>query len=564
MPELSAEEVPLQRVFSSEYNFSIPAYQRPYAWQQEQALDLVNDLDEARRSNPHDPYFLGSIVLVKSKDRPEAEVVDGQQRLTTLTLLLAILRDMSEDEDHGRDLDEMIRQRRQAVKGLAERVRLTPRPKDADFFAKHVQEPGSTATLAGLKPDELETDAQRAVQANARALRHRLEELSEQERFALAEFLAQRAFLVAVRTEDFDSAHRIFGVMNARGLDLSPTDIFKSKVIGAIKDAGGDDSSYSDTWEDVEEALGRDDFADLFLHIRLIESKQRGRHSLLREFPEQVLNEYLPSDGPRFIDELLVPSAKAYEQIRDANYSASSGADRVNKWFARLSQLDNNDWRAPALWAMRTHGTDPEWLDRFFKKLERLAASMFIRRVWTTPRVTRYVELLRQLDDDGADLEAAAFELTAEEQADTISLLDGDVYLSPKTRKYVLLRLDEVMAGQAGVRYDHPIITVEHVLPQSPAEHSEWRNWFTDDERETWTHRLANLVLLNQVKNSEAQNYEFEVKKRKYFSGASGSTPFALTSQVLSHTSWDADVLKQRQGELLALLMREWSLSTGD
>ena len=101
-------------------------------------------------------------------------------------------------------------------------------------------------------------------------------------------------------------------------------------------------------------------------------------------------------------------------------------------------------------------------------------------------------------------------------------------------RKYVLLRLDDLLAKQPGVSYQHKMITVEHVLPQNPKDSSVWKPDFTDDQRLQWTHRLGNLVLLNRAKNSEAQNYDFAKKKENYFTGANGSAIFALTTQVLA------------------------------
>ncbi|MGW2893212.1 HNH endonuclease family protein [Streptomyces sp. NPDC001212] len=193
------------------------------------------------------------------------------------------------------------------------------------------------------------------------------------------------------------------------------------------------------------------------------------------------------------------------------------------------------------------------------RALERLSASMFVRRVYTTPRVTRYAELLRQLDE-GQGLASPALELRDDEKAETRARLDGDLYLVGKIRKYVLLRLDELLARGQGVTYDHPLITVEHVLPQNPKADSQWGGLFDEEQRAQWTHRLGNLVLLNRAKNSAAQNYDFAAKKAKYFTGRGGVVPFALTSQVLQHVEWTPEVLKARQEELLGVLFEEWRL----
>ena len=78
MKQLVASEEPLVKIFSSDYDFVIPDYQRPYSWGDEQALQLIDDLVDALERAPDEPYFLGSIVLVKDKALASADVIDGQ------------------------------------------------------------------------------------------------------------------------------------------------------------------------------------------------------------------------------------------------------------------------------------------------------------------------------------------------------------------------------------------------------------------------------------------------------------------------------------------------------
>jgi hypothetical protein len=555
--KISAGELPLHKVFCSDFDFRIPNYQRPYAWKAEQASQLLADLTDALDRGSDEPYFLGSVVLVQAAGSSAAEVIDGQQRLTTLTILLAILRDLTDSADLALELEKMIREPGAIIGSRPARPRISLRDRDAAFFEEHVQSPQSIPGLLGMLPDALESDAQRAVHVNAAALHEVLQSWTEERRLALAQMLGERTILVVVSTPDQASAHRIFSVMNARGLDLSPADIFKATVIGDLDADLGE--KYAEKWESAEDALGRDDFADLFLHIRMVFAKERARVELLREFPRQVLSSYLPGNATGFVDGVLVPYADAYEQIRDSSYMSHAGAEKVNAWFRRLRQLDNNDWRPPALWALRRHHDDPAWLDSFFRSLERLAASMLIRRVYATPRASRYADLLRQLDG-GAGLDADALDLSDSDRAETIRQLDGEIYLAAGVRKYVLLRLDEVLAGNPGVTYDHPLITVEHVLPQHPRGDSAWTADFTPDQLVLWTHRIANLVLLNRRKNAEAQNFDFARKKAAYFVSSTGVAAFALTTQVISSASWTPEVLQYRQENILSRLSAEWAL----
>ncbi|MER5633473.1 DUF262 domain-containing protein [Streptomyces nitrosporeus] len=556
MAQLEAHEVPLHKVFCSDYDFRIPDYQRPYAWQPEQAQQLLSDLEEALLRGDGEPYFLGSLVLVKDSAATAADVIDGQQRLTTLTILLAVLRDLAQQPDVVTNLVAMISEPGNTVLGLKAKPRLTLRPRDADFFHQHVQTAGSVPVLLQLNPHNLRSDAQRAVQANAKVLHDALSSWSDEQRLALCTLMGVRTFLVAVSTPDLESAHRIFSVMNSRGLDLSPADIFKAQTIGEIDEEVSE--IYARRWEDAEESLGREDFSDLFLHIRMIFSGERARQELLKEFQSQVLSRYKGGRAREFVDEVLVPYAEAFTVIRDRTYSAGEGSSEVNRWFRRLLQLDNNDWWPAALWALRSHGDDPAWLIGFFRSLERLAASMFIRRVYTTPRVLRFAELLKELTD-GKGLEAPSFELTENERAETMRRLNGDVYHELRTRRYVLLRLDGLVSENDVVAtYDAPRITVEHVLPQHPAPESQWRADFTMSQRVLWTHRLANLVLLSRTKNSQVQNLDFAAKKKRYLK--QGVVTFPLTTQVLGQKTWTPEHLEKRQAELLSLLAEEWRL----
>jgi hypothetical protein len=556
---LKAAEIPLGKLFSNDFDFVIPEYQRPYTWGTDETMQLLSDLQSALERDTDEPYFLGSVVLVKEEGDTKSEVIDGQQRLTTLSLILGVLRDLVDNPNMSRAIHEFLE--KPAVEWDDDQPatpRLALRPRDKRFFNEYVQTVDGTAQLVDISNNVTETDSQRAIRDNAKALRAELEGWDQEQLKALFKMMGARTFMVTVSTPDLNSAYRIFSVMNSRGMPLAPPDIFKSQVIGAIPDS--DKQHYADLWEKLEEDLGRDEFANLFLYIRAVSSQTRAVRSLLTEFPEQVLNKYLlADDGKGFIKEVLEPYARADVRLNSADFAGADWAG-VNAWLKRLGQLDNDDWRPVALWALKHHGDDPVFLEAFLQKLERLAASMLLRRLYATPRAQRYMELLSQLVE-GTGIDSPAFELSDREKEESIHTLDGELYTYTRIRKYVLLRLDSALANDPGASYDHNLITVEHVLPQTPSEGSDWLQDFTEDEREYWTHRLGNLLLLNRRKNSQAQNYDFEKKKEAYFTSNSGVAVFALTTQVLQEPVWTPEVIERRQADLKALLIKEWQLS---
>jgi hypothetical protein len=556
---IEASEHPLQKVFSSDFDFFIPLYQRPYAWTTKEAGELIGDLldnmgDLKSPVEDTNPYFLGSVVLVKG-DLPNADVVDGQQRLATLTILFAAFRKLlTAPEAEG--LTTLLYETANPILGTENRYRLTLRHQDADFFRTYIQDVGGIEKLKPLNAAAL-TDSRKNMRENALLFIQEAEKLTPERRSRLIQFAARRCYLVVVSTPDFSSAYRIFTVLNNRGLNLTYSDILKAELIGTLPQTA--QTAYSSKWEDTEDALGREGFQELFAHIRMIYRKVKLGETILQEYKKYIVP--VGTDAAKFIDDVVLPYADAYDVIRTTSYQSPSGADAVNAILKWLNQIDNFDWVPPALVYVSENMDKAARLLKFLADLERLAAGQMILRRNINERTSRYARVLTDVQQD-KDLFVAdsPLQLTDVEKQDISTTLDGDLYLEPKIRLYVLLRLDsELSKGQA--TYNYPTITVEHVLPQTPAPGSVWVQWFpTEDLREKYTHRLGNLVLLPRRKNSEAQNFDFDVKKQKYFSSAKGVSSFALTSQVLKETNWTPGIVGNRQTQLLGTLKRLWRL----
>lgn len=555
---IEAKEQELKRIFSDDYLFEIPAYQRPYAWTTEQVTELLDDLLTAMSDDGEmeevSPYFLGSIVLIKDPTRALAQVVDGQQRLTTLTILFCVLRELTEDKGASDSLDKYVCEKGDKFAGSEDRFRLSLRERDRSFFREEVQTAGRLPSF--LKQDKARlTDSQQRMHENAEYLLKQLTRLEQAKRDRLTMFLVQRCYLVVVSASDRNSAYRIFSVMNDRGLDLSPTDILKADIIGTMPEAIR--TTYTDQWEEIEEELGREDFRDLFAHIRMIHVKSKARGNLHQEFQDGVLNKV---NGCQFIDNVLTPLSEAYQIVSRAAYESTGDAESVNAYLRYLGRLDNYDWVPPAISFFESQRNDGDALHTFFRDLERLAYALFIVRENINVRISRYANVLRAIErGDNLFAEESALQLSADEKLTVLSALDGPVYRQTRVRMPLLLRLDSLLADR-GATYEHKVLSIEHVLPQTPATDSIWLKWFPEEEdRELWTHRLANLVLLSRQKNTQAQNFDFERKKQEYFQ-RKGVAAFALTSQVLSKAEWTPDVLEDRQSDLIRRLGSEWRL----
>jgi hypothetical protein len=363
---------------------------------------------------------------------------------------------------------------------------------------------------------------------------------------------------VIVSTADEDSAYRIFSVLNSRGLDLSATDILKAKIIGGIPDKQRD--GFTKKWEDAEEELGRDDFNTLFAHIRTVYRKAKAKETLLKEFEEYVTEVKSPI---KFIDGVLLPMVQAFSELSASAYSAPSYADKVNTHLRWLNRLEFNDWVPPALAFFVRHRENPVAMETFVRDLERIAYYMLVTSKGVNDRIDRFAKITTEIET-GKDLTADSsnLQLQPPEQLAFFDKLNGPIYetLSAKARTPVLLRLDSLLSG-GGATYDYSVITVEHVLPQTPKVGSTWLEWFPDQsERLNAVHRLGNLALLTRRKNAQASNWDFDRKKDSYFR-RDGVSPFVMTTQVIDEAQWLPSVVNERQAKLMTIFEKHWRLS---
>ncbi len=556
-------EYPLSKIFSSEFNYNIPSYQRPYSWTIQEAGILFDDLyDFYKNENKEENYFLGSIVLIKQDDYPKSDVIDGQQRLTTLTILLAVIAHSLSDSDDRDEFKSYINEKGIKSQGIKPKPRLKIRERDNNFFKSYIQEL-KIDELTSLKPDSQDTEAKANIIRNAQILQQKINDTfaNEADIFDFGSFLVQRCYLVVVSTPSQQSAFRIFSVMNSRGMNLLATDIIKSDVIGKINEDNRDD--YTDKWEEIETQLGRDDFNDLFGHIRMIKMKSKAKKSLQEEFYKYVLTDINNDTAIEFIDDVLEPYSDAYNIIRKAIYTSTENAEKVNNILRWLNRIDNSDWLPPAMVFYCNHKTESDILLTFFEKLERLASYMRMTSFDINHRIERYARLISDLQDENDDsIYGESIELSASEQNEFISELNSDIYkMTGAKRNYLILRLDAFLSDGAA-SYKSNVLSIEHVLPQTVSPGSEWDKTWTDvDDRSYWLNKIGNLIPLTKRHNSKAQNYDFKTKKEKYFKNTdAGVTSYALATDVLNYDEWTPDIVKERQTKLIDAYKKGWNL----
>jgi uncharacterized protein DUF1524 len=292
----------------------------------------------------------------------------------------------------------------------------------------------------------------------------------------------------------------------------------------------------------------------------MIHERDKPRLALEAGFPKFV--KLFVSDADKFVTNMLEPIADAYALLRDSKRVEQQFGIEAAKAVRSLGRIDNKDWLPPALLRLwkREPGSNGV-VAEFLVQLERLAYFLFVTRRGINDRIGRFARVMDEFDPrDGQGDESEGLVLTQAEQAEFIAALDGPLYPKSRVCKAVLQRLDEALSS-GGASYDN-LISIEHVLPQTVEENSEWASLFSDQTtRDEWTHRLANLVFLTHRINIRASNWGFEKKKREYFGSAEGASPFVITQGVLKTEEWTPGHLAERQDIMLRKLATIWYLN---
>lgn len=558
--KITGKEYPLSKIFSADFEYHIPGYQRPYAWTEEETGILFDDLYEFFQTEAIDNYFLGSIVLIKDENKPYADVIDGQQRLTTLSILFSVMANSFHTEAYRNNCKKYLQEEGNILEGIAAQPRIFLRDWDQDFFSKYIQDIQLDA-LVQIDPVTLDTEAKRHIQKNCTVLREKFSEVfnDENDLLKFTQFILTRCFLVVVSTPNQESAFRVFSVMNSRGLDLLPTDIIKSMTIGKLpKD---EEQKYTEKWEELENLTGRDGFNEVFTHTRTIFAKERPKKNLLDEFKEYVIKQTSPKS---LVDEYLIPYTEAYVCLKNCEFSSTQNAEEINELLLWLNKTNNHDWMPPAIKFLTDRKNDSVYILWFIRKLERLASYLLVTAKDVNQRMERYKWILVEMEsrpDNNLTAPLENIELTDWEKQQFIDALNGEIYsMTAKRRNYIIQRLDSFLSD-GGATYNTKLFTIEHVLPQHPSADSEWMKLWPDTQTQRfWLNKIANLVPLTRQRNSAAQNYDFNTKKIKYFQSKNGTSSYTLTTQVINIAAWTPEVVEARQKDLEEIFISKWDL----
>ena len=367
-------------------------------------------------------------------------------------------------------------------------------------------------------------------------------------------FLFQQVFIISVSTNNEADAFRLFEVLNDRGVRLRNSDILKASNLREIE-GENDKKKYAKDWENWDNKFD-DDFDTFISHIRAILLKKKAKKRLVEEFESIYKNNLLEKGVATF--NLFAKYDEIYSEIIAGSISNQYEYKKIGNLIILMEKTFPFDiWIPPILAYFEKFGKND--LFPFVRKINNLASYQWIVGNTHNKRVADMFKIINIIEDS-----TKSEDILTNEQLNCVNIDELKNRLNENISKkkfcrYILYKL-EYMNLEQGYDLQMPkYLSVEHVLPQNPNENSQWKRDFTEEEREEWTNKLGNLVLISTCKNSKLGNSDFKIKKERYFEKSSSVLP--RISKVLNTEKWNLETLKKFHEENLNLLIDDYKFS---
>lgn len=555
---LSTRTVNFGELMGNGKRYRVPPFQRDYSWQEEQWEDLWNDLLDLR-IDPDSSHYMGAIVVEAKSDR-EYLVIDGQQRIATLSILaIAVLDALKTLESNGidakknRERVEVLRVRFVGDKDPASlnyASKLAMNAADDDFYQDFLVNTQTPPNLRRLP------SSQRLLWEAFLYFRRRIQQDPALATFgeALATMLdshvARQLLFIQIAVDDETNAYTVFETLNARGLELTSTDLLKNYLFSRVS-SSNDVAAMARKWQRVIEPVDQRNFPEflryylMFRHAKV--RQQRLFQTVRKEVPDAA-------SAFRLLDELH-RFAHVYSALRDSSHEHWDDRPEC-KVFVRALKL------------FRVHQPFPVLMAGF----EYLVPAEFQRLMKLIVAISYRYTVICGLNTN--DLEPA-YHAAAKGIVEGTSTTAGQAYQSmreiyvadekffqdfalkrlnasgaqKKIAKYTLCMLESEVS-RAHLDFETDNGTIEHILPKNPDD--TWLEDFPAERQQSFVDRIGNLALLEPSRNRDVGNADFPTKCHAY-----KESGYHLTRDVVCD-AWSVPQIEERQKRMAKVALRVW------
>ncbi|GAA9843502.1 DUF262 domain-containing protein [Helicobacter pylori] len=589
---IKGEAYQLKDILATEFGayYQIPSYQRPYQWTEKNCEKLLDDLFSSYEYYKESDYFCGSLVLIAtdtdSATKAETyDIVDGQQRLSTFILLAKVLATLYDKDLNKTSRDFLEKSLGDTDEEKRERLDFNTigsnAKKDFQNALKFLDDPNASNGKDS-------TEVKNNYLKNAICLENYLRKKEIEDINAFIKWLYHKVIFIKTTCPNISMALRIFSVLNARGLPLHAIDVFKVELLKKLTKEK-DQEEFVSRWNDLYRKCSDNELK--ILKDKDLEKKKKGKEKKQdRNAAETLFSWYLdylnPVTGRKKMEERLADQFEKLDKtpleylksVEDFYNAYCKILEMSDRYAHLLSYVATDSWRV-ILCTSLLHGYNNQEIEDLKKLLVKFyyqnwvagktqsqigqTCYNIIKALKEKQSVENIASIVKEyLDDDNNKITQNFRE----------KLKDDHLYEKHKKAsknswlKPILILVEYFMSDDdcpKRIQMDENL-HVEHILPKKPALSSQWAKDFSEEERELYTHSLANLTLLGGEKNTTASNRDFKDKKKIYMGEEirlnkkktfKMMTCYNITKDIAyRYTEWTPKSLETRKEKLIKII----------
>ncbi|MBZ7953780.1 DUF262 domain-containing protein [Campylobacter sp. W0018] len=550
---LNTETLTLNDLFSKDRTYSVPKYQRNYSWDEDQWEDLWSDIEDLEKSNY--PHFMGSVVLQETKDIKNIDIIDGQQRLSTLSIFIAAVIAYIDDLVK-KDKDKIDNEKRKEIfnkkyLGYESSTTLKIVPKltlnktNNNFFTTYIinQNIPNKSTLADA--DKSNLLLHKAFGFFQRKIK---EKFQKEDGKKIAEYVEmigeQLKFIVIVVQNELD-AYVLFQTLNARGAELTAADLLKNYFLSLLKNDSEALEQANAMWEDINNKISTEKIPDFLRSVVNFQTDSVTKNRLFKEVRKDIKTS---EKAFSFISKLHNLSS-LYLALQNSNHNSwNEFSQQDAKYYIDILELLRFKSSLPLLLVAKEKIINDQEFTKILKvcailsirysisktrtnKLEsnynKIACNIFYDKYKNTNEIIKALKLI-DIDDNDFKKSFSIYSKKATSGNDA------------KIVKFLLVNIERHLSG--GI-CDEQLATVEHILPSS-----------SKDEK---VHKLGNYILLEEKYNQQLKNKNFKEKINIY-----SQSNFKLAQYVSREFKvWDAKSIQKYQNFLADQALAIWKIN---
>jgi uncharacterized protein with ParB-like and HNH nuclease domain len=554
---LNANTISFGEIISGDNIYQVPLFQRDYSWKEDNWDDLWLDINNAIESNTR--HYMGSIVLIK-KEKKNLEIIDGQQRVTTLSILiLSCIRFINEFIEQN--IDKANNEERKEI--LMRKYIGFKSPKSLMFSPKlklnKLNDPIYSSYLIQFhnvpNPSREPISNRLLIEGYNYFYKKIKEEVYKEnsidEIIDFIEFVGDNLQFIQITVVDELNAFLVFETLNDRGIPLTVTDLFKNYLFSRVQEQ--DHDHIKNKWDNILKFIKYKDFAN-FLRYYWI---SRNRLITEKELFKAIKRSINSQEEVIEVISNLEKQAEVFNALSDPKDDLWKGNHEIIKY---LSELQLFGIKQPYPLFLAAY----EKFDLVaFGKIVKMCAIISFRYSVISEQKTNILEqiysrsannIIRGISKNAHDVfkDVSALYVSDEIFANQFTLKSIKTNSKSKLVRYILYALENQDSEHGTVNFEEDNGTIEHILPENPS--SDWNKSFVKDTQLEFIYRLGNYTILEEKLNKSCENKIFEEKLPFY-----KQSKYSLTSSF-DFEEWNPNKLKVRQQKLAKLAKQIWRL----